>query len=97
MDLKELRERVGKLEKTQAGKKKKINHRVVAELERLFYPSFFCVRHVDFGYSLETQEGKLKTQLGQVLADKEKIESTVAELDGYKRDALKNTWEKVSK
>jgi structural maintenance of chromosome 2 len=32
--------------------------------------------------------------LGTVLKDKEKIEQTIEELDRYKRDALKTTWEK---
>jgi len=34
--------------------------------------------------------------LGTVLKDKEKIEQTIGELDRYKRDALKTTWEKVN-
>jgi hypothetical protein len=34
--------------------------------------------------------------LGTVLKDKEKIEQTIEELDRYKRDALKTTWEKVN-
>jgi structural maintenance of chromosome 2 len=31
--------------------------------------------------------------LGTVLKDKEKIKQTIEELDRYKRDALKTTWE----
>jgi structural maintenance of chromosome 2 len=34
--------------------------------------------------------------LGTVLKDKEKIEQTIKELDWYKRDALKTTWEKAN-
>ena len=34
--------------------------------------------------------------LGTVLKDKEKIEQTIEELDRYKRDALKTTWENVN-
>ena len=34
--------------------------------------------------------------LGTVLKDKEKIEQTIKELDRYKRDALKTTWENVN-
>lgn len=33
--------------------------------------------------------------MATVLKDKQKIESTIAELDRYKRDALQNTWAKV--
>ena len=34
--------------------------------------------------------------LGTVLKDKEKTEQTIEELDRYKHDALKTTWEKVN-
>jgi structural maintenance of chromosome 2 len=34
--------------------------------------------------------------LQTVLKDKQKIEETIQELDRYKRDALKTTWEKVN-
>jgi structural maintenance of chromosome 2 len=34
--------------------------------------------------------------LGTVLKDKEKIEQTIEELDWYKRNGLKTTWEKVN-
>jgi structural maintenance of chromosome 2 len=38
----------------------------------------------------------MKKMLGTVLEDMEKIEETIEELDKYKRDALKTTWEKVN-
>ena len=47
-------------------------------------------------YSVEKREASLKKMLGTVLKDKEKIEQTIEELDRYKRDALKTTWEKVN-
>jgi structural maintenance of chromosome 2 len=34
--------------------------------------------------------------LGTVLKDKEKIEQTIEELDRYRRDALKTTWDKAN-
>jgi structural maintenance of chromosome 2 len=34
--------------------------------------------------------------LGTVLKDKKKIEQTIKELDRYKHNALKMTWEKVN-
>ena len=34
--------------------------------------------------------------MSTVLKDKSKIEGTIVELDRYKRDALKQTWEKVN-
>lgn len=46
--------------------------------------------------SVEKREASLKKMLGTVLKDKEKIEQTIEELDRYKRDALKTTWEKVN-
>ena len=47
-------------------------------------------------FSVEKREASLKKMLGTVLKDKEKIEQTIEELDRYKRDALKTTWEKVN-
>ncbi|KAH9958739.1 SMCs flexible hinge [Russula dissimulans] len=44
--------------------------------------------------TVEKREASLKKMLGTVLKDKEKIEQTIEELDRYKRDALKTTWEK---
>ncbi|KAI0296748.1 condensin complex subunit SMC2 [Multifurca ochricompacta] len=46
--------------------------------------------------TVEKREASLKKMLGTVLKDKEKIEQTIEELDRYKRDALKTTWEKVN-
>ncbi|KAH9955702.1 P-loop containing nucleoside triphosphate hydrolase protein [Russula dissimulans] len=46
--------------------------------------------------TVEKREASLKKMLGTVLKDKEKIERTIEELDRYKRDALKTTWEKVN-
>ncbi|KAI9439026.1 condensin complex subunit SMC2 [Lactarius indigo] len=46
--------------------------------------------------TVEKRETSLKKMLGTVLKDKEKIEQTIEELDRYKRDALKTTWEKVN-
>lgn len=34
--------------------------------------------------------------MATVLKDKGKIEGTITELDRYKRDALRTTWEKVN-
>jgi hypothetical protein len=48
------------------------------------------------GGSVEKKETDLKKNMAIVEKDKEKIEKTVAELDGYKRDALMKTWEKVN-
>ena len=45
---------------------------------------------------MEKKEADLKKNMAIVEKDKEKIEKTVADLDGYKRDALMKTWEKVS-
>ena len=47
-------------------------------------------------HRVEKREASLKKMLGTVLKDKEKIEQTIEELDRYKRDALKTTWEKVN-
>ncbi|KAH9979381.1 condensin complex subunit SMC2 [Lactifluus volemus] len=46
--------------------------------------------------TVEKREASLQKMLGTVLKDKEKIEQTIEELDRYKRDALKKTWEKVN-
>lgn len=45
---------------------------------------------------MEKKETALKKMLSTVLADKQKIEQTIEELDRYKRDALQKTWEKVN-
>jgi structural maintenance of chromosome 2 len=47
-------------------------------------------------YSVEKKEAALKKMMATVLKDKGKIESTISELDQYKRDALRTTWEKVN-
>ncbi len=47
--------------------------------------------------SVEKKETSLQKMLETVLGDKKKIEQTIEELDRYKRDALQNTWTKVSK
>lgn len=58
---------------------------------------FFDVTHqLGLSTSVEKREASLKKMLGTVLKDKEKIEQTIEELDLYKRDALKTTWEKVN-
>jgi structural maintenance of chromosome 2 len=46
--------------------------------------------------SVEKKEFELKTMMSTVLKDKGKIEDTIKELDRYKEDALKTTWEKVN-
>ncbi|PBK71761.1 condensin complex subunit SMC2 [Armillaria solidipes] len=46
---------------------------------------------------VEKKETSLQKMLETVLGDKKKIEQTIEELDRYKRDALQNTWTKVSK
>jgi structural maintenance of chromosome 2 len=45
---------------------------------------------------VEAKETDLSKMLGTVMKDKKKIEDTIEELDRYKRDALKTTWEKVN-
>jgi structural maintenance of chromosome 2 len=45
---------------------------------------------------VEKQESELLKMHAQVLKDKVKIEETITKLDAYKREALMNTWEKVS-
>ncbi|KAK4705538.1 structural maintenance of chromosome 2, partial [Phenoliferia sp. Uapishka_3] len=45
--------------------------------------------------SVEKKEKELMIMYRQVLSDKSKIEKTVAKLDGYKKEQLQNTWEKV--
>jgi structural maintenance of chromosome 2 len=39
----------------------------------------------------------LVDNLNTVRKDKQKIEKTIEELDRYKRDTLKKTWEKVDR
>ncbi|KAH9957624.1 RecF/RecN/SMC N terminal domain-containing protein [Russula dissimulans] len=46
--------------------------------------------------TVKKREASLNKLLGTVLKDKEKIEQTIEELNRYKRDALKTTWEKVN-
>ena len=46
--------------------------------------------------SVEKKEAALKKMMATVTKDKRKIEGTIAELDRYKRDALKTTWTKVN-
>lgn len=46
--------------------------------------------------SVEKKEVALKKMMATVLKDKGKIEGTITELDRYKRDALRTTWEKVN-
>jgi len=79
--------------------KKKVNPKVMnmidtCVLDFLSSPSALT-RAVDLP-SVEKREASLKKMLGTVLKDKEKIEQTIEELDRYKRDALKTTWEKVN-
>jgi len=45
---------------------------------------------------VEKKEASLKQMFSTVKRDKSKIEETIKSLDGYKRDALKTTWEKVN-
>ncbi|KAK7550879.1 SMC2-like protein [Phyllosticta paracitricarpa] len=47
--------------------------------------------------SVEKKEANLKRMMRTVIKDKRKIEDTIVELDGYKREALHKTWEKVNK
>ena len=47
--------------------------------------------------SVEKQEATLKKKLATVLKDREKIEETIDQLDGFKRTALEMTWTKVTK
>lgn len=46
--------------------------------------------------NVEKKEQALHKMMSTVLKDKGKIESTIVELDRYKRDALLKTWEKVN-
>lgn len=46
--------------------------------------------------NVEKKEQALHKMMSTVLKDKAKIESTIVELDRYKRDALLKTWEKVN-
>jgi structural maintenance of chromosome 2 len=48
-------------------------------------------------HSVEKQEEKLKKQYKQILADRANIETTVAQLDEYKKEALVSTWQKVNR
>ncbi|KAI8903905.1 condensin complex component SMC2-like protein [Powellomyces hirtus] len=45
---------------------------------------------------VEKKETQLKQMLATVKRDKKKIQETIAELDKYKREALRTTWEKVN-
>ncbi|KAJ4470193.1 condensin complex subunit SMC2 [Lentinula aciculospora] len=45
---------------------------------------------------VEKREKELKKNLETVNKDKEKIETTIEQLDQYKRDALRKTWNKVT-
>lgn len=45
---------------------------------------------------VEKKETSLKQMFSTVKRDKSKIEETIKSLDGYKRDALETTWEKVN-
>ena len=47
--------------------------------------------------SVERREASLKNLLRTVLKGKEKIEQKIEELERYKRDALKTTWEYVNR
>lgn len=46
--------------------------------------------------NVEKKEQALHKMMSTVLKDKAKIETTIVELDRYKRDALLKTWEKVN-
>jgi structural maintenance of chromosome 2 len=46
--------------------------------------------------SVEKKEQDLKKMMARIIKDKSMIEETIVELDMYKRDALKKTWEKVN-
>ncbi|KAJ3186681.1 Structural maintenance of chromosomes protein 2 [Gaertneriomyces sp. JEL0708] len=45
---------------------------------------------------VEKKETQLKQMLSTVQKDKRKIQETIAELDKYKKEALRKTWEKVN-
>ncbi|TPX71866.1 hypothetical protein SpCBS45565_g00860 [Spizellomyces sp. 'palustris'] len=45
---------------------------------------------------VEKKETQLKQMLATVKRDKRKIQETIGELDKYKREALRKTWEKVN-
>ena len=47
--------------------------------------------------SVEKQESVLSHKIATVQRDKKNIKETVASLDEYKRDALRQTWSKVDK
>jgi structural maintenance of chromosome 2 len=47
--------------------------------------------------SVEKQESTLKQMLNTIKRDKNKIEDTIHSLDDYKKEALHNTWTKVSR
>jgi structural maintenance of chromosome 2 len=46
--------------------------------------------------NVEKKEAALKRNMKTVIKDKIKIEETIVELDRYKKEALHQTWEKVS-
>ncbi|KAF2188611.1 RecF/RecN/SMC protein [Zopfia rhizophila CBS 207.26] len=46
--------------------------------------------------SVEKKEASLKKNMSIVLKDKKKIEETIVNLDEYKKEALRKTWEKVN-
>jgi len=84
--------------------KKKVNPKVMNTIDACVLDfNSPCLCHISSKlkllldlYSVEKREASLKKMLGTVLKDKEKIEQTIEELDRYKRDALKTTWEKVN-
>lgn len=95
IDIAQLKDRTRDLEEQQRGMKKKVNPKAMNMIDTCVLRSipYNIITHC---FSVEKREASLKKMLGTVLKDKEKIEQTIEELDRYKRDALKTTWEKVN-
>jgi structural maintenance of chromosome 2 len=99
IDVAQLKDRARELEEQQRGMKKKVNPKVMNMIDTwvLFpCPTLRAPNTNSLFSSVEKREASLKKMLGTVLKDKEKIEQTIEELDRYKRDALKKTWERVN-
>ena len=98
-DIGQQKDRARELEEQQRGMKRKVNPKVMNMIDTyvpaLCRPLMDCA-NLNYLRRVEKHEASLKKMLGTVLKDKEKIEQTIEELDRYKRDALKTTWEKVN-
>ena len=98
-DIGQQKERARELEEQQRGMKRKVNPKVMNMIDTyvpaLCQPLIDCA-NLNYLCRVEKHKASLKKMLGTVLKDKEKIKQTIEELDWYKRDALKMTWEKVN-